>query len=333
VVKGKDKAFRYLAKKTKNTGKFSWKIPTTNKYPVGSKYKIKVMAFKGGAKINDLSDKTFSIVAASSDDSTGDGSTGGGAGGGNTGGHDGDATEDEPTGPPETDVGGDVESTLRIISPTSGQKYEMGERIQISWAVSGAAADNDVCLLMHGWQTGGGGFVGKVYTPLGWFGGGPVKRGTAHMSNQGNCIGCPPFKGMYRMKLYTVEPGARCRSRLINGGPALKLQRPLWVSSIVDIQAGPVCGDGKKEGDEVCDWLGYTCEGFPSLSERFHGTDGRRIPFYWKARVCNRCASADTVSVVGSPESAGYFLDPTQRRTVGPTPEQEGYRICTNPTE
>ena len=87
MVKGKDKGFRYLAKKTKNTGKFSWKIPTTNKYPVGSKYKIKVMAFKGGNKINDLSDKTFSIVKASSGGSTGGGSTGGGStGGGSTGG-------------------------------------------------------------------------------------------------------------------------------------------------------------------------------------------------------------------------------------------------------
>jgi hypothetical protein len=166
VVKGKDKGFRYLAKKTKNTGKYSWKIPTTNKYPVGSKYKIKVMAFKGGNKINDLSDKTFSIVAASSDDSTGGGSTGGGStgggstgggntGGGNTGGdagggdkddHDGDATEDEPTGPPETDEGADVESTIRITSPTDGQTFARGDAINVSWEATGAAADMDICL-------------------------------------------------------------------------------------------------------------------------------------------------------------------------------------------
>ena len=52
---------------------------------------------------------TFSIVKASSGGSTGGGSTGGG----NTGGHDGDATVDEPTGPPETDDGGDAGSTYQ----------------------------------------------------------------------------------------------------------------------------------------------------------------------------------------------------------------------------
>ena len=157
VVKGKDKGFRYLAKKTKNTGKYSWKIPTTNKYPVGSKYKIKVMAFKGGNKINDLSEKTFSIVAASSDDSTGGGNTGGGStgggstgggstGGGNTGGHDGDATEDEPTGPPPTDEGEGVESTLRITSPVGGQEIARGEPVNVAWEATGAARDMDICL-------------------------------------------------------------------------------------------------------------------------------------------------------------------------------------------
>ena len=46
---------------------------------------------------------------------------GGSTGGGNTGGHDGDATEDDPTGPPPTDEGEGVESTLRITSPVGGQ--------------------------------------------------------------------------------------------------------------------------------------------------------------------------------------------------------------------
>jgi hypothetical protein len=47
---------------------------------------------------------TFSIVKASS---------GGSTGGGSTGGHDGDATVDKPTGPPETDDGGDAGSTYQ----------------------------------------------------------------------------------------------------------------------------------------------------------------------------------------------------------------------------
>ena len=160
VVKGKDKGFRYLAKKTKNTGKYSWKIPTTNKYPVGSKYKIKVMAFKGGNKINDLSDKTFSIVAASSGGSTGGGSTGGGntgggsTGGGNTGGgnkddHDGDATVDEPTGPPETDDGADVESTFEVTSPDNGQVFVGGKQFTTSWKGTGILKDRKACVFYN----------------------------------------------------------------------------------------------------------------------------------------------------------------------------------------
>ena len=81
---------------------------------------------------------------ASSGGSTGGGSTGGGNTGG---GHDGDATVDKPTGPPETDPEDpDVESTLRITSPTDGQKVETGETVTIAWKATGAAADMDICL-------------------------------------------------------------------------------------------------------------------------------------------------------------------------------------------
>ena len=85
---------------------------------------------------------TFSIVKASSGGSTGGGSTGGGS----TGGHDGDATVDEPTGPPETDDGGDAGSTIRITSPASGQTFQTGVPLDIAWTTTGAARDMDVCV-------------------------------------------------------------------------------------------------------------------------------------------------------------------------------------------
>ena len=135
------------------------------------------MAFKGGNKINDLSDKTFSIVAASSGGSTSGGSTGGG----DTGGHDGDATEDESTGPPETDEGPDVESTIRITSPSPGQEIETGDAITVSWEATGAARDMDICLkfIQPNGDYGGGGVVS---VDASWY-------GNARIGSGGTAIG------------------------------------------------------------------------------------------------------------------------------------------------
>ena len=167
VKAGKDKGFRMLAKKTKNTGKFSWKIPATKKYPVGSKYKIKVMAFKGGAKINDLSDETFSIVKASSGGSTGGGSTGGGSTGGGKGGGNNDDPcvgegADECHNPdigggdddPNVGEGAGEETSITINSPAVGSEFVNGDLVTWSWTTTGPGADQDICELYSHPDTG-----------------------------------------------------------------------------------------------------------------------------------------------------------------------------------
>ena len=134
VVKGKDKGFRTLAGKTKNDGVFSWKVPSTKGYPVGSKYKIKVMAIgKTGKTINDLSDKTFSIIKASGGGSRGGGSTGGGnEGGGNAGGgNEGGGKEGDGQG------NDGVGAILTVTSPTGTKTYVARETVVLKWKVTG----------------------------------------------------------------------------------------------------------------------------------------------------------------------------------------------------
>ena len=238
VVKGKDKGFRTLAKKTKNTGKYSWKIPTTNKYPVGSKYKIKVMAFKGGKTINDLSDKTFSIVAASS---------GGSTGGGSTGGHDGDATVDEPTGPPPTDEGADVESTI-TIGTLGLRKFQTDVPFDIKWTTTGAAADNDVCISISNTAT-------------------RQKHGLYD-----GTFSTPASKGQVTAKFVNLPIGSYTLSLSVHGDDAPCAQRDLFIvrdDVVIHHVAPALCGNGVVETGEVCDYAGVRCKGPGVASKTF----------------------------------------------------------------
>ena len=56
------KHHKWIAKKTKNDGKYTWKIPTT--VDSGSAYKIKIVSVKN-KKIFDASNKNFTITKAS----------------------------------------------------------------------------------------------------------------------------------------------------------------------------------------------------------------------------------------------------------------------------
>jgi 5-hydroxyisourate hydrolase-like protein (transthyretin family) len=260
VKAGKDKGFRFIAKKTPNDGKFSWKIPTTNKYPVGSKYKIKIMAIgKASKKINDLSDKTFSIVKASSGGSTGGGNTGGGStGGGSTGGHDGDATVDDPTGPPETDDGGDVEATLRITYPSPGQEFEVGEAFDIAYAATGAARDMEVCLKL----------IDPNDAPQYILNHGAVGR-FAEVTVRGIRLDRRLHYelGVWRIRVSALFEGDSCSATVDNFGTESDNPRSEINFTIKAPEA--LCGNGIVEGDEVCDYAGLMCQGYGYQSDSF----------------------------------------------------------------
>ena len=57
-----DKHYKWVSKKTKNDGKYPWKVPGTVK--TGNKYKIKITSSKD-KKVTDSSDKAFTITAKS----------------------------------------------------------------------------------------------------------------------------------------------------------------------------------------------------------------------------------------------------------------------------
>ena len=197
------------------------------------------MAFKGGKTIYDLSDKTFSIVKASSGGSTdggstGGGSTGGGTGGGNEGGgnkddgtqgggKEGDGKGNDPA-LPDTDMGdagGGKEGggqgndptvpTFSILSPQSGDVLTYGQDVRLSFSIEDGAGYN-FCFL---WSVGGPG----TKTRFGAVG--PI-AGAAHAEVRGARRLTLPATGDYNefrtvLYGYPTGPGSSCEAGLNNG--------------------------------------------------------------------------------------------------------------------
>jgi len=257
VIKGKDKPFRFIARKTKNDGAFIWKVPATKAYPVGTTYKVKVIAFKGGAKINDLSNKTFSIVKAAS---TG-GSTGGGTGGGKGGGkgddncHDGTDCDDDNAGGDEG-IGGDGEnkepSTIRITSLTEGQEFETGVTFDIAWTATGAAAGNDVCIAIS--NTNNGQFHGKYD--------GQFRKKVSKGKVTAKFVNLPI--GSYKVRLSVRKKG----QELPPCGPTGSVGDDVVIQHVAPAPVA-ICGNGIVEGSEVCDYAGVMCQGPGTRSRLF----------------------------------------------------------------
>ena len=93
------KHYKWVSKKTKNDGKYAWKIPST--VATSSAYKIKIVSIKN-KKIFDTSNKTFKISK--------------------TGGDNDD----------------DDESSLKVTNPSGGESWEWGKSYAIKWDKAGA---------------------------------------------------------------------------------------------------------------------------------------------------------------------------------------------------
>ncbi len=88
------KHHKWIAKKTKNDGRYTWKIPTT--VDSGSAYKVKIVSVKN-KKVFDKSNKNFTISK-----------TGG-------------------------DSDGDNTSTLKVTTPNGGETWKPGTKYAIKW--------------------------------------------------------------------------------------------------------------------------------------------------------------------------------------------------------
>jgi hypothetical protein len=212
---------------------------------------------RAGKTINDLSDKVFSIVKASGGGSKGGGSTGGGSkGGGATGGgRDEGATEDDPTGPPVTDDGGDAGATLKITSPSPGQEFESGEASTISWEATGAARVMNICL--------------KVIDPFG---------DAQHITELAPKASYRLFfqtggeisLGVWTIRVSALFKGDSCSATVDNFGTESDNPRSEIKFTIKAPEA--LCGNNIVEGSEVCDYAGVMCQGRGTQSKSFCST-------------------------------------------------------------
>ena len=301
------------------------------------------MAFKGGNKINDLSDKTFSIVAASSGGSTGGGSTGGGTGKDPCVGEGAAECGDKGAGGGADDpnVGeGFEESSITITSPVGGQTFETGETVTIAWTATGAAAGNDVCIAIS--NTNNGQFHGKYD--------GQFRKKVSKGKVTAKFVNLPV--GSYKVRLSVRKKGQEqppC-------SPTGAVGDDVVIQHVAPIPVATICGNGVVEGVEVCDFAGVTCIGSGIRSRDYFkpgGDWGRVYPGLWtfngKQRGAAECSFCNALvappRTATNPDNLYYNRDDVQcwvhvddggkcgpsvtiPPCLGCTPSQNGLGVC-----
>jgi hypothetical protein len=239
---------------------------------------------------------------------------------------------------PDTDVGGEAGSTIRITSPTNGQMFETGVTFEIAWTATGAAAGNDVCIAIS--NTVNGQFHGKYDGQF------KTKVSNGKVTAK--------FTKALPSDPYTVRLGVRKKGRQCLSGIPHKASDHVVILHVAPIPVATICGNGVVEGVEVCDHGAdngvadaYRCGAPYGDSTKYGSATLATIPvgtFSQFSRIgisCSQFCAAEMEHGLYRRGGAGGWVDwyyhdaeavninGLLSGVAGNTPGEDGYRICT----